>query len=56
MLSSIISSLREALARSKPFNLGGLGEMLRNNWYLGFTAFGGPAVHFQIVSTHWLGI
>lgn len=56
MLSSIASSLREALARSKPFNIGGLGEMLRHNWYLGFTAFGGPAVHFQIVSTHRLRI
>lgn len=55
MLSSIASSLREALARSKPFNIGGLGEMLRHNWYLGFTAFGGPAVHFQIVCTHSLG-
>lgn len=55
MLSSITSSLREALARSKPLNIGGLGEMLRHNWYLGFTAFGGPAVHFQIVSTHGFG-
>lgn len=54
MLSSITSSLREAFARSKPFNIGGLGEMLRQNWHLGFTAFGGPAVHFQIVSTHGL--
>lgn len=26
-------------------------EMIRYNWYLGFTSFGGPAVHFQIVST-----
>jgi len=25
-------------------------EMLRYNWFLGFTSFGGPAVHFQIVS------
>lgn len=55
MLSSITSSLREAFARSKPFNIGGLSEMLRQNWHLGFTAFGGPAVHFQIVSTHGLG-
>ncbi len=23
-------------------------EMLREEWYLGFTSFGGPAVHFQI--------
>lgn len=55
MLSSITSSLREAFARSKPLKIGGLGEMLRQNWYLGFTAFGGPAVHFQIVSSHGLG-
>lgn len=55
MLSSITSSLREALTRSKPFNIGGLGEMLINNWYLGLTAFGGPAVHFQIVRAHGLG-
>lgn len=26
-------------------------EMFVHNWYLGFTSFGGPAVHFQIVST-----
>lgn len=55
MLSPITSSLREAFARLKPLNIGGLGEMLRQNWHLGFTAFGGPAVHFQIVSTHGSG-
>ncbi|KFY97239.1 hypothetical protein V498_02170 [Pseudogymnoascus sp. VKM F-4517 (FW-2822)] len=27
---------------------GPVREMLRRNWYLGFTCFGGPAVHFQI--------
>lgn len=26
-----------------------LREMFAKNWYLGFTCFGGPAVHFQIV-------
>ena len=26
-------------------------EVLVNNWYLGFIAFGGPPVHFQIVSS-----
>lgn len=31
-----------------------LQEMLRYNWFLGFTSFGGPAVHFQIVSTYLL--
>lgn len=25
---------------------------LVTNWHLGFTAFGGPNVHFQIVLTH----
>lgn len=35
--------------RSKEVHLDGLAEMLRTNWYLGLTSFGGPAVHFQIV-------
>ena len=41
------------MARSKWYfssSANGLREMLHRNWYLGFTAFGGPAVHFQIVS------
>ena len=25
-------------------------EMIQHNWFLGFTCFGGPAVHFQIAS------
>ena len=25
-------------------------KVLRNNWHLGVTAFGGPPVHFKIVS------
>ena len=29
----------------------GIGQMFRRNWLLGFTCFGGPAVHFQIAST-----
>lgn len=35
-------------------------DMLAHNWYLGFTSFGGPAVHFQIFHNlfvekyHWL--
>lgn len=24
---------------------------IRENWYLGFTSFGGPPVHFKIVCT-----
>ncbi|KAL6229719.1 hypothetical protein BDW75DRAFT_224548 [Aspergillus navahoensis] len=28
--------------------LGRLGEVIRQTWYLGFTSFGGPPVHFQI--------
>lgn len=27
---------------------GRLSEVVRHTWYLGFTAFGGPPVHFQI--------
>lgn len=50
MLSSLFSFMRDAIARSKPPRSGSLGEMLHRNWYLGFTSFGGPAVHFQIVS------
>lgn len=26
-----------------------LREIILVNWHLGFTAFGGPAVHFQLV-------
>ncbi|KAI9684641.1 MAG: hypothetical protein M1829_000014 [Trizodia sp. TS-e1964] len=51
MLSSIFSGLADSLLgrqvgatkKMNPFV-----EMLLHNWYLGFTAFGGPAVHFQI--------
>lgn len=28
--------------------LGRLSEVVRHTWYLGFTSFGGPPVHFQI--------
>lgn len=28
--------------------LQGAGSVLRHNWHLGFTSFGGPAVHFKI--------
>ncbi|KAI9799191.1 MAG: hypothetical protein M1826_005548 [Phylliscum demangeonii] len=37
--SSSVASLAQAAS--------GLKEMLRRNWYLGLTSFGGPAVHFQ---------
>jgi len=30
----------------KPFDR--ISEIVRSTWYLGFTSFGGPAVHFQI--------
>lgn len=29
-------------------------KVFRVNWHLGFTAFGGPPVHFRIVSTQLL--
>lgn len=28
-----------------------LWEVVEQGWYLGFTSFGGPPVHFKIVST-----
>lgn len=44
------SFLREKVAeRISNAHQAGVKEMLIHNWYLGFTAFGGPAVHFQIV-------
>lgn len=30
--------------------LASLGNTTRQNWHLGVTAFGGPPVHFKIVS------
>lgn len=50
MVSVLISAIAEIMTRPKPMHLGDLGEMLRHSWYLGLTSFGGPAVHFQIVS------
>ena len=49
MLRSMLSLVGDVLAGSKPWSPRGLGDMLKRNWYLGFTSFGGPAVHFQIV-------
>jgi hypothetical protein len=40
--SSQISSAISLWERTK--------DVFSKNWYLGFTAFGGPPVHFQIVS------
>ena len=51
MLESILSSIDETFARSKPWISGGFAQMLRRNWHLGLTSFGGPNVHFQIVRT-----
>ena len=31
-------------------------EVIANNWYLGFIAFGGPPVHFQIVRKLHFGV
>lgn len=35
-------------ARAEEPLLGRLSEVVRHTWYLGFTSFGGPPVHFQI--------
>jgi hypothetical protein len=32
-----------------------LWNTLRENWYLGFTSFGGPPTHFKIVSHKYPG-
>lgn len=48
----MLTSLFRALgARSdKPPNIArSTWAAVANDWYLGFTSFGGPAVHFQIV-------
>ncbi|KAJ9412340.1 chromate transporter-domain-containing protein [Fusarium oxysporum] len=41
-----------AIQRSARLNTANLGErfwnIIRENWYLGFTSFGGPPVHFKI--------
>ena len=48
--NSFLSFLREKVIEWIPkARKGGFKEMLMHNWYQGFTAFGGPAVHFQIV-------
>ena len=43
-----------AIQRSAILNTANLAErfwnIIRENWYLGFTSFGGPPVHFKIVS------
>ncbi|KFY11552.1 hypothetical protein V492_04394 [Pseudogymnoascus sp. VKM F-4246] len=52
MSSSILQTLRKAGQHMgvDPSKMAGpVREMLYRNWYLGFTCFGGPAVHFQIV-------
>lgn len=35
-------------ARAEEPLLGRLSKVVRHTWYLGFTSFGGPPVHFQI--------
>lgn len=49
MLYPVLSLVGEAWRSLKVSNMSGLGDMLKHNWYLGLTSFGGPAVHFQIV-------
>lgn len=56
VLSSIYKALRRLNRRDegpqaqKEGNLAWkLWDTLEKNWYLGFTSFGGPPVHFKIV-------
>jgi hypothetical protein len=53
MLESLVSAAREAMSdwkKPSTSNHNGWQDMLHRNWHLGLTSFGGPAVHFQIVS------
>ncbi len=47
MILSIVSAVRAHIDVSKTDIL--LRDAIAHNWYLGWTSFGGPAVHFQIV-------
>merc|ERR1711939_313452 len=46
--STLGTMLKAKLAKYSGKGEGSLLEMLKTNWYLGMTSFGGPAVHFQI--------
>lgn len=51
-LSSLISQLRKHIPKSSnPYGsvYEGIADVIKVQWHLGFTAFGGPPVHFQIV-------
>jgi len=59
VLSSIFAALRgndhsaEGSASRKEWHFSqNLRATLDKNWYLGFTSFGGPSVHFKIVSEY----
>ncbi|CEL07110.1 Putative Chromate ion transporter (Eurofung) [Aspergillus calidoustus] len=41
-------------ARAEEPLLGRLSEVVRHTWYLGFTSFGGPPVHFQILHARFV--
>ncbi len=51
MLSSAISTFRR-YASSIQVESFDVMEVFSMNWHLGFTAFGGPPVHFKIVRNH----
>jgi len=51
VLSSAISTFRR-WASSIQVESFDIMEVVSVNWHLGFTAFGGPPVHFQIVRNH----
>jgi len=56
VLSSVFTTLRGlgrpdegSRARKEGHLVQRLWDTLEKNWYLGFTSFGGPPVHFRIV-------
>lgn len=47
-LSSALTYTRESFHSSQSESLQDLRDAIARTWHLGFTAFGGPPVHFQI--------
>lgn len=43
-----MTKMKDKLSRYAGRGEGSLLEMLKYNWYLGLTCFGGPSVHVQV--------
>jgi len=55
-ISSIVESIRDRIPERSSQNdnniFQGILGVIKTQWHLGFTAFGGPPVHFQIVGSN----